>query len=101
MRNFERSYSGNRAPYVLSLNADFLQLAGQNKGMKAVQKFLNKMTAHKDVYIVTIKQLIDWMKRPVPLNQIREVSGIPELSTINTFVSVQSGRLPNHPLIQS
>ncbi|CAI2357119.1 unnamed protein product [Caenorhabditis sp. 36 PRJEB53466] len=95
MRNFERSYSGNRAPYVLSLNADFLQLAGQNKGMKAVQKFLNRITANKDVYIVTIKQLIDWMKRPVPLNQIQKYAvvikpGAPVsyMLTMSNYVSV-------------
>ncbi|KAK6028684.1 polysaccharide deacetylase, partial [Ostertagia ostertagi] len=37
--NFDRSYLGNRAPYVLSLNADLLQLNGRNTGMQALQRF--------------------------------------------------------------
>ncbi|CAI5455554.1 unnamed protein product [Caenorhabditis angaria] len=76
MRNFERSYTTNRAPYILSLNADFLQLGGKNKGMIALKKFLNKITHNKDVYIVTIKQLIEWMKRPVPISQMAKSKAV-------------------------
>ncbi|CAB3400850.1 unnamed protein product [Caenorhabditis bovis] len=76
MRNFERSYSSNRAPYVLSLNADFLQLGGEKKGMKALKKFMNYISTKRDVYIVTMKQLIDWMQHPVPLNQMQQSKAV-------------------------
>ncbi|EGT30475.1 CBN-LGX-1 protein [Caenorhabditis brenneri] len=97
MRNFERSYTANRAPYVLSLNADFLQLGGHNKGMKAVQRFLNKMSAQKDVYIVTIKQLIDWMKRPVPISQMKasKAVGCPITLSFNRNPSLSTCDKPN------
>ncbi|NP_001360721.1 EGF-like domain-containing protein [Caenorhabditis elegans] len=96
-RNFERSYSANRAPYVLSLNADFLQLGGHNKGMKAVQKFLNRMSAQKDVYIVTIKQLIDWMKRPVPISEMKssKAVGCPITLSFNRNPSLSTCDIPN------
>ncbi|KAJ1368561.1 hypothetical protein KIN20_029717 [Parelaphostrongylus tenuis] len=40
LSNFERSYLSNRAPYVLSLNADLLQLNSRNTGMEALQRFV-------------------------------------------------------------
>ncbi|XGW15482.1 hypothetical protein V3C99_001168, partial [Haemonchus contortus] len=68
--NFDRSYLGNRAPFVLSLNADLLQLNGKNTGMQALQRFLEEVLYRKDVYVVTLKQLIQWMQHPLPLNQM-------------------------------
>ena len=38
MINFDRAYTSNKAPFVLSLNADFLQLNGKNEGMTALQR---------------------------------------------------------------
>ncbi|CAD6185566.1 unnamed protein product [Caenorhabditis auriculariae] len=74
--NFDRSYSSNRAPYVLSLNADFLQLNGRNSGMKALRNFLGEAMANQDVYVVTFKQLIDWMKEPVPISQMSKSEAV-------------------------
>ena len=74
--NFERSYTNNKAPYVLSLNADFLQLGGQGKGLLALQQFIFNMQQKKDVYFITLKSLISWMQDPKPINRIHEVSYI-------------------------
>ncbi|KIH62837.1 hypothetical protein ANCDUO_06876 [Ancylostoma duodenale] len=38
--NFDRSYTASRAPYVLALNADLLQLNGRNTGMQALQRYV-------------------------------------------------------------
>ncbi|VDL73125.1 unnamed protein product [Nippostrongylus brasiliensis] len=74
--NFERAYLGNRAPYVLSLNADLLQLNGRNTGMQALQRFLEEIQYRKDVYVVTLKQLIEWMRNPVPLSHISQSEAV-------------------------
>lgn len=37
-QNFDRAYNTNRAPYVLTLNADFLQLNNNYTGMKALRR---------------------------------------------------------------
>jgi hypothetical protein len=37
-QNFDRAYTTNRAPYVLTLNADFLQLNNNYTGMKALRR---------------------------------------------------------------
>uniref|UniRef100_A0A7E4UM83 NodB homology domain-containing protein n=1 Tax=Panagrellus redivivus TaxID=6233 RepID=A0A7E4UM83_PANRE len=68
--NFERGYKTNKAPFVLNLNADFLQLGGQNTGMHALERFLEQMSAKKDVYFITMKSLISWMQDPKPLSKI-------------------------------
>uniref|UniRef100_A0A915EBV7 NodB homology domain-containing protein n=1 Tax=Ditylenchus dipsaci TaxID=166011 RepID=A0A915EBV7_9BILA len=70
--NFQRAYTTNRAPYVLSLNADFLQLGGGDRGMQALNRFLTNMRNHPDVYFITLKNLVKWMQAPVPLSQISQ-----------------------------
>ncbi|KHJ90319.1 hypothetical protein OESDEN_09840 [Oesophagostomum dentatum] len=74
--NFDRSYTASRAPYVLALNADLLQLNGKNTGMQALQRFLEEVLYRKDVYVVTLKQLIQWIKNPVPLSQIAQSDAV-------------------------
>ncbi|KAK6759710.1 hypothetical protein RB195_021339 [Necator americanus] len=74
--NFDRSYTASRAPFVLALNADLLQLNGRNTGMQALQRFLEEILYRKDVYVVTLKQLIHWMKNPVPLSQIAQSDAV-------------------------
>ncbi|VDN32811.1 unnamed protein product [Gongylonema pulchrum] len=42
MDNFERAYYTNRAPYLLTLNADFLQLNEGKAAMQALKRFVYK-----------------------------------------------------------
>ncbi|TKR83136.1 hypothetical protein L596_016773 [Steinernema carpocapsae] len=74
MTNFEKSYHSNKAPYVLTLNADFLQLDESTKGMDALVRFLDKISKNQDVYFVTLHQLIEWMQNPLPLSDMRKAS---------------------------
>ncbi|KAE9412779.1 hypothetical protein Angca_006280, partial [Angiostrongylus cantonensis] len=74
--NFERSYLTNRAPYVLSLNADLLQLNGKNTGMEALQRFLEEVLYKKDVYVVTMRQLLHWMRNPVTLTRVSQADSL-------------------------
>ncbi|PIO73990.1 hypothetical protein TELCIR_04008 [Teladorsagia circumcincta] len=86
--NFDRSYLGNRAPYVLSLNADLLQLNGRNTGMQALQRFLEEVLYKKDVYVVTLKQLIQWMRNPVPLSQISQSDAVKCAQSFNQYPAI-------------
>lgn len=38
-RNFERGYRTNKAPFVLPLNADFMQMDGSGLGMAALERY--------------------------------------------------------------
>lgn len=68
MHNFEARYRGNRAPMGLFLHASGIRrkayaIAGYNR-------FLRDVTARGDVWIVTTRGLVEWMRRPVPLAQM-------------------------------
>ena len=39
-------------------------------------RFLSEVMTNKDVYVVTMKQLVDWMKNPTPLSRINEVKWV-------------------------
>lgn len=43
--NFDRAYTTNRAPYVLTLDADFLTILPDNGGVRALTQFLQEVTA--------------------------------------------------------
>ncbi|KAI6222637.1 Polysaccharide deacetylase [Aphelenchoides besseyi] len=73
-RNFNRAYSQNRAPYVMNLNAEFLQSHG-GIGMRALKNFLGLMRQYRDVYFMTLRELIEWMKKPQSVDQLAQRSG--------------------------
>uniref|UniRef100_A0A914P5V0 Uncharacterized protein n=1 Tax=Panagrolaimus davidi TaxID=227884 RepID=A0A914P5V0_9BILA len=96
--NFERSYTNNKAPFVLSLNADFMQLGGQNKGLLALQQFMYNMEQNKDVYFITMKSLISWMQDPKPLNRIHEFPDLQcplRMSSYSPPDSIRTCETPN------
>lgn len=65
--NFDKAYSGNRAPVPLFFHSPWLS---QPNTMKALQKFIAYATEKKDVYFVTMRQLMEWMQNPVDVDQI-------------------------------
>uniref|UniRef100_A0A0K0DQX5 EB domain-containing protein n=1 Tax=Angiostrongylus cantonensis TaxID=6313 RepID=A0A0K0DQX5_ANGCA len=90
--NFERSYLTNRAPYVLSLNADLLQLNGKNTGMEALQRFLEEVLYKKDVYVVTMRQLLHWMRNPVTLTRVSQQSASSHYPSISKTPCIKSNK---------
>lgn len=69
-RNFNRGYQSNRAPFLLTLAADVLFSLDDMAAVRAVRTFLEELMTKPDVYVVTNKQLLDWMRQPVPLTSI-------------------------------
>ncbi|KAL1285197.1 Chitin deacetylase [Trichinella pseudospiralis] len=70
--NFNRHYRTNRAPFVLTLNADFLRVLPGDGGYKALERFLAKLSTRPDVWVITMDKLIAWMRMPTPLSQIKQ-----------------------------
>ena len=69
--NFEKHYNGNRAPFGLfAHSALFLKDVTETTVVPAYKAFLDKLATMKDVYIVTMTQLIQWVKQPTPLDKI-------------------------------
>jgi len=62
--NFIRHYEQNRAPLGLFLHAAWLKK--QPEMMDALQFWLEEILAtYKDVYLVTMKEVLAWMQQPV------------------------------------
>ncbi|MCP4598312.1 hypothetical protein [Neptuniibacter sp.] len=54
----------------MTVNADFLTAMPENAGLTALEAFLGELCRKKDVYIVTMSQLVQWMRKPTSLSEI-------------------------------
>jgi len=70
IENFNRAYTTSKAPYVVTLNADFLTVLDENQTVDALKDFLTEILQKPDVYVVTMSQALDWIRDPTPLNRI-------------------------------
>uniref|UniRef100_A0A6A7FWX2 Chitin deacetylase 9-like protein n=1 Tax=Hirondellea gigas TaxID=1518452 RepID=A0A6A7FWX2_9CRUS len=68
-RNFKAGLS-KRSPFGIYVHHSwFVDYPVRTEGMK---QFLDYMSAYPEVYIVSMRQLIAWMKDPVPLDQLKD-----------------------------
>ncbi|XP_076053302.1 chitin deacetylase-like 5 isoform X8 [Oratosquilla oratoria] len=68
IKNFERHYTTNRAPFGLYYHAAWFTKPHHKEGFLA---FLDTITAMDDVYLVTTNTALEWTRNPVPLSQAR------------------------------
>ncbi|KAK7477511.1 hypothetical protein BaRGS_00031196 [Batillaria attramentaria] len=70
--NFNRSYQRNRAPYMVCVHATwFLNTRGS---LEALHEFLHVLSGMNDVWLVTMTQMLDWVRRPLPLYRLHELT---------------------------
>ncbi|KAK9882990.1 hypothetical protein WA026_001205 [Henosepilachna vigintioctopunctata] len=67
MHNFKRHYHTNRAPFGLYFHATWFK---KKDYLLAFQKFLDNVLKRPDVWFVTNKQAIQWIKNPTPINRL-------------------------------
>ncbi|XP_065061885.1 chitin deacetylase 7-like [Rhopilema esculentum] len=70
MTNFLSHYKKNRSPFPIFIHASWL--SSHSFTTEALGKFLDAILQMKDVYIVTLSQVIQWMKNPTPLSEINK-----------------------------
>ena len=70
--NFWRHYSGNRAPFIINARTDWF--SKDPFALEAVERFIDVLLAHEldDVYVVSMDQMLQWAKDPVPLDRVKE-----------------------------
>ncbi|XP_068231457.1 uncharacterized protein Cda5 isoform X8 [Palaemon carinicauda] len=68
IKNFERHYTSNRAPFGLFYHAAWFTTPHHKEGFIA---FLDTITAMDDVWLITNHQLLQWMRDPQPLSTIK------------------------------
>jgi hypothetical protein len=69
-KNFERFYTTTKAPFPLFLREAWL--SGNANREKGLIKFIEKMTQKKDVFFVSISEVIDWMGRGANASSIHD-----------------------------
>jgi len=72
--NFERHFSVNRAPYIVPQNANAFFTANPF-AFDGYMDFLNWINEKEEVYIVSMKKALEWLKNPVPLSQAGSPTG--------------------------
>ena len=66
--NFERHYTSNRAPFQLNFHVNWFT---SKTKVRALGKFIDSVLKnYPDAYFVTYQQMVNWMREPVPLNQL-------------------------------
>lgn len=71
--NFLKSYNGNKAPVPVFVHSFWLV---EKRSMSAVKTFFKWITDnYPDAYFVTMHQLIQWMKNPVPKSKMGDWLG--------------------------
>ncbi|XP_070211299.1 chitin deacetylase 8-like isoform X2 [Littorina saxatilis] len=70
-KNFDRHYNRNRAPFMISLHATWFTNVPQS--YQGLQEFLQEVSSRSDVWQVTLTQMLDWVRHPVPLSRVGEI----------------------------
>lgn len=71
IKNFERHYTSNRAPFGLYYHAAWFTTPHHKEGFIA---FLDTITAMDDVWLVTNHQMLQWVRDPQPLSTVKNFS---------------------------
>lgn len=65
--NFMSYYNTTRTPFGLNMHAAWFYT---RYNLKAMMRFLDELQKMDDVYVVTVKQMLEWMKTPTPVSNI-------------------------------
>ncbi|XP_014674006.1 PREDICTED: uncharacterized protein LOC106814220 [Priapulus caudatus] len=66
--NFLRHYDTNRAPFSVFLHARYFR--DYPYALEGMNMFLDRLSQHDDVFLVTVGQVVEWMRHPAPLSDI-------------------------------
>lgn len=70
--NFRVHYDDNRSPFGIYSHSAWFYGVQAKERYDAMSKFLDKLAAMEDVYIVTHSQMLEWVRHPTALDKIRE-----------------------------
>ncbi|XP_069128984.1 chitin deacetylase 7-like [Argopecten irradians] len=68
MDNFRSHYHGNRAPFGIHIHESLF--TEKTVFLNGLDKAIQDLLKYEDVYIVSINQTLEWMKRPTKLRSI-------------------------------
>lgn len=95
-KNFNRHFGKNRAPLGINVHADWFKV---DYRFEAMQEFLDGILDLHDVYLVSVYQVIEWMRRPTSLSAITQFE--PWLTCGSKRVLVQKRKHTEAPNISA
>ncbi|KAL8602233.1 hypothetical protein ACOMHN_022746 [Nucella lapillus] len=72
MSNFRHVYNSNRAPFGLNMHASWFFTPMY---LKATHRFLDHLQSLNDVYVISVKQVLEWMRNPVKVSEVQTLPG--------------------------
>lgn len=70
MKNFNSYYKTNKAPFGIHLSREWFYWYN-NRNFAGLAEFINTILSYKDVYIVSVSNLLQWMTDPVSLTSAK------------------------------
>lgn len=67
MDNFNSYYQRERIPFGINMHPSWFYTGER---LKAMDRFIMDLVSRQDVFIVSVKKTLDWLKNPTPLSQI-------------------------------
>lgn len=67
MDNFNSYYTRHRVPFGINMHPSWFYIPER---LNAMDRFIKKLSKMDDVFIVSVKKMIDWLKNPTGLSQI-------------------------------
>ncbi|XP_052769960.1 uncharacterized protein LOC128209791 [Mya arenaria] len=65
--NFHNYYTTTRMPFGINMHPSWFYYPDR---LKAMDRFIQKLVSLNDVYIVSANRVIEWLKRPTPLQDL-------------------------------
>nr|KAG5696924.1 hypothetical protein BaRGS_015888 [Batillaria attramentaria] len=66
--NFNRHYTRNRSPFMISLHSYWFD--NVQNSFQGLKEFLAELSGMPDVWQVSVSQMLDWVRNPLPMNRL-------------------------------
>lgn len=89
LENFMSYYTMNKAPFGLNMHSTWLLQEYETNPyrMKAMHRFLDYILSLDDVYVVNIKQIVEWMKHQPMLNELSKFAPFQCQNQTNAYLN--------------
>lgn len=67
-QNFESYYNNSRTPFGINMHSAWFYVRHR---FRAMDRFIKKLCTMDDVYILSVRQVIEWFKQPTSINNIK------------------------------
>nr|KAG5696926.1 hypothetical protein BaRGS_015890 [Batillaria attramentaria] len=71
-KNFNRHYTRNRSPFMISLHSYWF--GNVQNSFQGLKEFLAELSGMPDVWQVSVSQMLDWVRNPLPMDRLDELT---------------------------